>query len=299
MKKLLTLIILASIVVPIVSGDKQDPFLEISKGNTPGHSRIHKFGNNEDVGGTLEAIWSLGGVYNFTTIAQIMNVSSTDVDDVVGDTGAWNITLFGLDANYLRINESVQLAGQTPVSTVNSYLRVYRAYVRKSGSSNANEGIIYIGPGATVAGVNANPLAAIPILYGQTMMAIYTVPANCTGYLETFTVSTYGKDKEIEVYLVVNPFNESARRIEEYHLAIIEFQNFYVPPRPIPSRTDIYVIGDVDVGAAHITATLDIVLVEDGFEVIQDDQLGANNMLLYIIIAVLALIAIGSNMRKR
>jgi hypothetical protein len=131
------------------------------------------------------------------------------------------------------------------------------------------------------------------------MQAIYTIPANCTGYLETFTVSTFGTNKEFEVYLVIMNFNESSRRIEEFHLAEVEFQNFYVPPRPIASRTDIWVLGEVGVGGGLVSAAFDLVLVEDGSEVIQDDQLGANNMLLYIIIAVLGFIAIGSNMRKR
>ena len=62
-----------------------------------------------------------------------MNVSSTDTDDTVLGTGAWNLTLSGLDADYVPQSETIQLNGQTPDQTVNAYLRVNRAYIRKVG----------------------------------------------------------------------------------------------------------------------------------------------------------------------
>ena len=262
-KRLIALIFIFSFLITPVFADKQDPMLEISKGTIDGHSRIHKFGHNEDVGNTLEVIWSLGDGYNFTDVAEIMNVSSTDVDDTVLGTGAWNISLFGLDANYVPQSETIQLNGQTPVQTLNAYLRVNRAYVHESGTSPANEGGIYIGHGDVVAGVNANPLAYIDILYGQTTMAVYTIPENCTGYMETFTVSTFGSVKEFEVYLFLEEFNESVRRIEEFHLGEDTFQNLYIPPRPIQERTDIYAVCQVGVGGGIVSAAFDIILVAD------------------------------------
>ena len=208
--------------------------------------------------------------------------------------------MFGLDANYLKINETVQLNGQTPVPTVNQYLRVFRAYVVESGTTQTNEGGIYIGSGAVAVGVNDNPFAYIDPLYGQTMMAIYTIPANTTGYLETFTVSTFQTQKEFEVYLVIIPFGGSIRRIEEFHLDIVEFQNLYIPPRAIPARTDIYAMGEVDVGSGKVSVAFDIVEVQDGFGLIPDETgvfVANNTVILFILLIVIIMIALGSRRR--
>ena len=63
MKRLvLLLLLLTSSTIPFIYADKMDPMLELSKGNIPGHSRIHTFGHNEAVGTNLETIWSLGGM---------------------------------------------------------------------------------------------------------------------------------------------------------------------------------------------------------------------------------------------
>jgi hypothetical protein len=268
-KRLIAVIFIFSFLISPVFADKEDPMLEISKETVPGHTRIHKFGHLEDAGTSLEVIWSPGGNYNFTNVAELQNISSTDADDTVGGTGAWNITISGLDANWLPQSEVIQLNGQTPVQSVNTYIRVNRAFVLEPQATMAleatNEGDIYIGPGAVVAGVNANPRAFIGANYGQTFMAIYTIPANCTGYLETYTISTFTTNKEFEVYLAISEFELGNRRIEEYHLEPIEFQNDYVPPRPLQSKTDIWVMGEVDVGTGKIAVAFDIILVDDEF----------------------------------
>ena len=185
------------------------------------------------------------------------------------------------------------------MSTVNEYLRVNRAYIHDSGSSPANEGGIYIGGGASVAGVNANPLAYIDPLYGQTMMLVYTIPANCTGYMETLTVSTFGSNKEFEFYLVIEEFGESVRRIEEFHLGEVEFQNLYIPPRPLKARTDVYAFCEVTVGGGLVSAAFDIILVADGFEDIPDEASASNNMLLYLMLAAFIMLGLGFTLRGK
>ena len=153
-KVLLFLLLLMS--APMVSADYRDPYLEISKGNVPGHLQTHKFGHNEALSTSFETIWSGSNLYTYPAAATFMNLTSTDIDDVPLDTGAWNVTIFGLDAAYNQINETLQLNGQTRVQTTNQYLRVFRAFIRETGTTMSNEGITYLGTGATAVGVPTN-----------------------------------------------------------------------------------------------------------------------------------------------
>jgi len=266
-KQLIALIVIFSFLISPVSADKEEPYLEISKGTTDGHIHVHKFGHNEDLDTSLETIWSGSSIYTYPAAATFMNLTSTDVDDVPLDTGAWNVTIFGLDANYNQINETLQLNGQTRVQTTNQYLRVFRAFIRETGTTLSNEGIIYLGTGATVAGVPANIYLMIDQNYGQTMMTQYTIPDGYTGYMSHFVVTCFTANKNFEVYLRTRWFGEGWRRIEEAHL--VSGQSVYIPydpPRVIPERTDIEFIGEVGIAGGVTEISYCLILVEDGSE---------------------------------
>jgi len=70
----------------MIKGDKFAAyFLEVSKGNVPGHSSLNKFGDNPDIDITsgFEDIWDGGGIYVPPTFPQLHDVVST----AAGDTG--------------------------------------------------------------------------------------------------------------------------------------------------------------------------------------------------------------------
>ena len=56
--------------------------------------------------------------------ATVLKVSSSSTADDEGSTGAETVELFGLDADYNEINETVTLDGQTAVNTTKEYLRI-------------------------------------------------------------------------------------------------------------------------------------------------------------------------------
>ena len=146
--------------------------LRVSQGNVAGATALYKFGVNPDINGTEETVWSEGGDYPWPTSAAIVYVSSTSAADAFpSGTGARTVRVFGLDASYLEIEEDVELTGQTQVATTQQYLRVYRAYVLTSGS------------GGGAAGVPAVVYANLSI-GNQTQMAVYTVPAGKTLYVD-------------------------------------------------------------------------------------------------------------------
>jgi len=293
------LLLVLTPMIPFVNADYQDPYLEISKGNVPGHLRVHKFGHNEALSTNFETIWSGSVIYTYPAAATIMNISSSDVDDLAGDTGAWNVTIYGLDAGYDFINETLQLNGQNPVSTTLQYLRVYRMVTRKSGATGYNEGIIYLGTGAVVAGAPANKYSIIDANYGQTMQTMFTIPDGYTGYLTRIGITCYTANKAFEVYMRTRPVNESWLRKEEYHMTSGQgLEHPLTPPIPIPSRTDVEFMGKVDVSGGVSEVNYDLILVEDGYALIVDDNAATNNSLLYVVGLLIVISLIGLSRRK-
>lgn len=163
---------------------KHEPFeLQVARGHIEGHKSLFKFGNNADIDGTLETVWSQGGLYSYPAAAIQMKVSSSSANDTALGTGARTVFVYGLDANYNEISETVTLSGQTEVLTANSYLRVSRAYVVTAGSGGTAAGDIYVGTGVVTLGVPATVYAVISLGENQTTMAVWTVPAKHTLYV--------------------------------------------------------------------------------------------------------------------
>jgi hypothetical protein len=161
-----------------------EPFeLQVARGQVDGHKTLFKFGVNGDVGASVETVWAQGGTYAYPASASVMKISSSSADDAAAGTGARTVAVFGLDASYNEVNETVTLNGQTAVDTTNSYLRIFRMYVVTAGSGATAAGVIYAGTGTVTAGVPANIYATIAVGANQTQMAFWTVPAGCTLYL--------------------------------------------------------------------------------------------------------------------
>jgi len=163
--------------------------LAISRGHTLGYRTLYKFGYNPDVNGDEETVWEQGGDYPWLDSAVTMFVSSTSVNDTSGGSGANTILIQGLDENYVEIEETITLNGQTQVTTQLSYLRVYRAFVTLAGSSGTSGGIIYIGSSGATGGVPNGTVYANLSIGNQTQIAAYTVPAGHTLYLDEINIT--------------------------------------------------------------------------------------------------------------
>lgn len=142
---------------------------------------VQKFGRIPDIdsGDTNEDVWDGEGEYGgFIAANTAMSVSSSSALDTEVGTGARTVKVFGIvenaDGTWQYKSESQNLDGQTAVSLTNQYIRVFRAYVTGSGSTNENQGIIYVGYGTVTAGVPANVMAQINATSGQTLMAIFS-----------------------------------------------------------------------------------------------------------------------------
>ena len=145
---------------------------------------VHKFGHNTD-SDTGDDVWDGSNAYPFPSAAAETTVASSSVNDTVAGTGARTIRVYGLDANFYAIDEVVTLNGTSNVTLTNEYLRVFRAKVLTAGSNETNAGNIQVKHGATV-------LTQITANFGQTLMAIYTIPASYHGWLDSWRAAADG-----------------------------------------------------------------------------------------------------------
>lgn len=159
------------------------PFeLMVAAGKISHHDFIHKFGFNPSVTTVQASIWDEGGPYTFPAAANTILVSSANIADTS------NLVIVGLDANYNPLIETITLTGTSVVETSNSFLRVNRSYL-DNGDVNV---------GKLTGNISGSIAFTVPATRGQTVAAVYTVPANVNGYLWSVHASS-GSGKRCSV----------------------------------------------------------------------------------------------------
>jgi len=160
-------------------------------------SRNDIYGENIDVDTTeriLAPNMPLGGVdITFPTSATTMQIASTSANDTSAGTGAQLVTIFGLDADYISVSETVTMNGQTPVTTTQVFLRIQESVVVQTGSTLGNEGNIYISDNAdTFSGGEPQNRCydSMAIGDGFSKTATFTVPLGQVLLQQTIDIST-------------------------------------------------------------------------------------------------------------
>jgi hypothetical protein len=246
-----------------------EPFeLQVKRGQVGWHYANFKFGFNPDVDDSLETVWAEGGLYSYIETATVLKVSSSSANDTSAGTGARTVTLFGLDANYAEISETVTLNGQAAVNTTKTYIRINRMVVNTAGSGGQNAGVIYAGDGTVTSGVPADKYATIAIGDNQTLMALWTVPADHTAYLlqKDVTAATAQNNKYAEIHLVARPFGEVFQTKDKHVIDNGVLHQTYSIPLKFEEKTDIEVrcIGDSAAADIAVSASLDIIYIRNG-----------------------------------
>ncbi len=250
----------------------QNFFLEIAKGNVPGHALVTKFGRNPDIDTTTdpEDIWEGGATMNWPTSAGVISVSSTDADDdgnPTTNTGAQKITFEGLDGNWDEATEEVTLDGTNPVTTSGTFIRVNRAYITQAGTyRGTNEGSVQ----GTIGG---STMVALLGGTGQTLLGRYSVPAGKTAYLYTSQIivgsGATTNRASVTGFQVPNADDTTqpyagAKRIF-YEANNIELVETYHPEMPITftEKTDIWYQAEVDTNNTEVSVRFNLVLVDN------------------------------------
>lgn len=258
----------------LVSGMIYEPdfFLEVAKGNVPGHSAVNKFGHNDAVAVTGEDVWMGGGIYGFyPTTAQDMEAVSDDPEDGAGGgTGALTMQVYGLDADWNEQSETVTLNGTGVVALENTYIRMYRVIILTAGTNGTNVGniVVRIASGGTVG-------AYVAADDGQTQQAIYTIPNGKTGYFVKGYVGISDNDKNGETAGFkwrVRPSNggngawQVKRQVSATNIGSSWFQyQFAVPAGPLPEKTDIRMECFEATAEVGVVGAFDLILVDDGY----------------------------------
>lgn len=237
----------------------QEPYeLQVAKGQIVGASPINKFGANSNVGTTEETIWTNGGNITWPAAAFTAYIVSSDAADTSAGTGARTVTVSGLDADYKDTTASVTLNGTSAVAISGTWLRINRAFVTSSGTGGAAAGTVTIQDvGATVVYANLG-------VGNQTQMAVYTVPAGHTLYVDqiTFTAAVSTGTNSAVVKLITRDFGSNTFRTRYIaDLQSGELINSLQYPLALPEKTDIEARAVMSAGTASISAFFEGVLI--------------------------------------
>lgn len=232
-----------------------EPFeLQVARGQVAYHSAVHKFGAVPSMSvSTTGSVWDIDDtLYPWSSFS---SASTLTVDRASASDADKTITIIGLDADYNEITENVTLTSATGNATTQSFLRVYRAYMYNGSATNVGNIDIK---------VSATTVARITAGKGQTLMAIYTVPAGYTAYLSQGVMSVKsGADATGDFF--VRYGGETAFRIAHtFEVASAEYFYAFGVPFAVPEKSDIDVRASVRSNNARVTAAFDMILIRNG-----------------------------------
>lgn len=233
-------------------------FHKLALGEIPNHSSIYKFGRNSSVG-TTEVLVAAGGYYGLPSTAYPITITSTDANDNSTGTGARTIHVFGLDANYDLIDETL-IVGQL---STKSYLRIYRAIVLTSGTSSpitdANIGTLTF-----TQQTSGTIMCQILPHDGQTKVACYTIPRGYKALMWSADTTTgEGKNSLNQLKSRDNTITNAAFTVKGVR---DNFQNTvgqqFVIPRVYTEKTDIVFTSKSSASGVSVSASFLLELIK-------------------------------------
>lgn len=243
----------------------RDFLLEVARGKIAKHALVRVFGINADVDtGAEEDVVAFGGDQPWFTSAQSLDVLSTSTDDTnSAGTGARSIRVTGLNGSHAAITEDVNLNGTTAVTLSNTYIGGVQAKLLTSGTGLVNAGTV------TIRNVlDESSVAQMPIGYGQTLGAVYTVPASKTAYLIGWSTSLYKAvtSGHAEMRLMVFDF-AVGWRLEALHE--LDHGGVSVHSRasdlliPLPAKSAVRVRAKVSANDTGVSSELSLVVIDN------------------------------------
>lgn len=245
-----------------------EPFdLQVGRGQIAFHRYVFKFGVCSATTTAGSTIWNPTSptFYAYPSSATVMQVSSGSANDTNSSgTGARSIVVYGLDANYNEISETVLLNGQTQVATTKSYLRINDVEVVTVGSNTSNVGVIYIGTGSATAGVPATAYGVCAAGYNQLTQSVYTVPAGYTAYISSYTftsaaTTTYNVSGFFVTYQNSVPIIQASARM----ISGGSFDRHFDYPLQYAEKTDMELRASSSTAGVLMTGDLHILLIKN------------------------------------
>jgi hypothetical protein len=236
---------------PSISAERraEDFFLQIARGQVPGHTTVNIYGFQPLVSTTFIPIWENATAYTYPVAATQMHLAGT-----AGDTAT--ITISGLDASYNTISENLALTGATPVTTVNSYLRVNSMVVAIGSATNPAGVVTLKNLTDTVTYAQINPGV------GRTQAAIYTVPAGYTFYLSRIDINTSLNGNDYVTYQNKTTSPAGVVQLTQQAPFAINYHTQRVMPRPFAEKTDIQLMAKIQSGTGAVSISQEGILIK-------------------------------------
>ena len=228
--------------------------LNVAMGKVRGASTVHKFGAvpamSQSQTGT---VWDKNDtVYPWASWSTAGVITAAIAD--ASDNGKV-VTILGLDNDFNEVSDTITLSSTATVAGTTEFRRVFRAYI-STGENNVGD-ISFTKGGVDVLKITATK--------GQTLMAIYTIPAGKTGYLYR-GVCTAQSSADGSGHMFVRYENETAFRIaHSFEVAGAGGQydyDFSFPIR-IPEKSDIDLRLTTRSNNGRYTAAFDLLLLTE------------------------------------
>lgn len=218
---------------------------------------IRRFGTNSAVGTSYVSIDNVGIATPYMpTTAVRFEALSASANDTSAGSGARTVMITGLDSTWSLTAETVTMNGVTPVASVGTFFRIFKAETMTVGTYGAvNAGNITVrafGGGSTFAQIDAGN--------SQSFTSHFTVPA---GYYGAITGANLSADSSKIVSVRVlsrdNAQNTTAPfspvNLTQFYEGMTGVNHFdYDPPIFITPTTDVWITAKVATGTASVSA---------------------------------------------
>jgi len=211
---------------------RSEPFeLQVARGQIPYHSVVNIFGYQSSVTTASIPVWENASSYTYPTSALTMTYASTASETLT-------MTVTGLDANYAIVTDTVTFTAGTTGTATNgtAFLRINSMVVTSAGTLGSSN------VGTITAKNSGTTYAQIAIGVGKTQMAIYTVPAGYSFYLnriDVFASNPYTSSNNLTfINWNQNPTTNVAFTIAQSpFVSVLDIHRQY--PLQYPQKTDI------------------------------------------------------------
>lgn len=241
--------------------------LAISLGLSGVLGAVSKFGAhfNLDTGelptSLTTAVLADGGIYPYPSAAGALEIISTLATDSAAGAGMRTVTIHGLDADWNLQILTVTLNGITAVPIPGTWIRVFRMYGETVGTyGGANLGEIVVRPSG-----GGSTLLHIPVGYGQTVHALWTVPENTRAHFKTWSVVNLPKAAAEAVSAHVAIFtrenDQADRPFRMRQAGSLNVQYDQIVPSVLEPKTDVEMrVITVDANNTQLAGTFQMVL---------------------------------------
>ena len=248
--------------------NQQDYLFDLADGDISGKTSVDRIGRNSALlANALETLWDPRGLASYLTSASSVYITSDNGADAVAGTGARTIEVKGLDENYALATENVNVDDGASTTT---FIRVFGARTKTAGSGNEAAGTITIrsasgGGGIILSQIQRGGSGAGEASYGQSMNAMYTIPAGKTGYLQQLNAGNNNETGQTNVFVVSRDFGETMFITDD--IAMVsgdQITKEYKVPLRFAEKSDIEIRGlTTGTGISQATAGFNLVLVDN------------------------------------